>query len=98
VLDYVLDFTLWLGGDTISTVTSSASGVTVDSAIVNSIALTVTENGFSRTVAVGNAVVLWLSGGTEATPGKVDLRIVTAGARQRDVSIRMLPRSSSLRR
>lgn len=94
VLDYVLDFSVWLAGDTLSTVTATGTGVTVASATVNVSTLTITENGVSRTVAAGNAVVLWLSAGVESVPARVQVRIVTAGARTRDVLVRVLPRSS----
>ena len=98
VLDYVLDFSAWLNSDTLSAVTSAATGVTVGSALVNISTLTVYENGVSRTIAAGKAIVLWLSGGVEAVPGTIDLRIITTGARTRDIAIRVLPRSSRLRR
>ncbi len=69
VLDYVWDWTSWLGGDdsiTAHTVTTPAvdDGVTIDSSTVD-----------------GGKVTVWLSGGTARQAYDVTCRIVTAGGR-----------------
>lgn len=97
VLDYVLDYSNWLGEDTISTVTPVASGVTVDAALINTGVLTIDDNGFTRTIGIGKAVVVWLSGGVDMTQGFVDLHVQTMGGRKRDWSIKVSTRSSKLR-
>lgn len=69
VLDYTFDWADWLGTDTITahTVTASAAGVTVASSAV-----------------VGAAVVAWLTGGTAGTAATVTCHITTAAGRQDD--------------
>lgn len=68
VLDYTIDWSTWLGSDTIS-----SSDWVVDSGI--------TENSASNTTT---AATIWLSGGTAGTAYAVTNRIVTAGGRTED--------------
>ena len=74
VLDYQLDWTARLGGDTISTSTwLIASGdITIDSD--------------SNTTTV---TTVWLSGGTADTTVVVTNRIATSGGRTMDQSVRL---------
>ena len=70
VLDYRVDWTTWLNGDTISSSTFTvATGLTKDSQ--------------SNTTT---AATVWLSGGTAGTRYLVTNRIVTAGNRTEDRS------------
>lgn len=65
VLDYVWDWSAWLGADTISTHTvTAATGLTVTSA-----------------THTNTAVTVWLSGGSAGTNYRVTCRIVTVGGR-----------------
>ena len=68
VLDYTIDWTLWLDSDTISTsVWSADSGITIDSSSSDTTSATV-----------------WLSGGTAGTVYMVTNRITTAAGRTDD--------------
>jgi len=68
VLDYTLDYTLYLDGDTIATsVWSADAGITVDS-----------ENETTTKATV------WLSGGTAGNTYRVTNTITTAGFRTDD--------------
>jgi len=68
ILDYTVDWTLWLDSDTISTSAWSAeSGITVDSSSSSTTSATV-----------------WLSGGTAGTVYMVTNRITTAAGRTDD--------------
>ncbi len=70
VLDYTIDWSLWLATDTISASTWTAeTGITV-SAI-----------GYTDTTAT-----VWLSGGTAGTTYRVTNRITTAGGRITELS------------
>lgn len=97
VLDYALDFSDWLGvGEVLSSVSASAaSGITIGSSpapAVNAGSLTVThEDGAIRTVAPGEAAVLWLSGGTTGQRYVVTVTC-TSGARtvQRSFEVRVV--------
>lgn len=71
VLDYSIDWTVWLGSDTIST-----SAWTVPSGL--------TKDSDSKTTLITTA---WLSGGTAGTDYIVTNRIVTAAGRTEDRSI-----------
>ena len=71
ILDYTVDWELWLGSDTISTSSWSAdSGITV---------VTSTNSTTSATV--------WLSGGTAGEVYNITNRIVTAGGRTDDRTV-----------
>lgn len=95
VEDAILDFSLWLAGSTLNTLSVvSATGVTVDSNVINSGPLTVSENGVERTIATSNAVVLRLSGGTAGVVGQVAVRVIALSGRQRDVSFKVVARPS----
>ena len=73
VLDYVVDWTTWLNGDTIATsVWTVPSGITQDSE---------SESTTSATV--------WLSGGTVGETYQLVNRITTAGGRTEDRTIRI---------
>jgi hypothetical protein len=73
-LDYSIDWTAWLAGDTIST---SAWTIPSDSGIV----------GHTQTILTGNHTITWLSGGTPGGPYRITNRIVTAGARTDERSL-----------
>ena len=74
VLDYVWDWTSWLGDDTIATTTiTAADGITVDSS-----------------ATVGPLVTVWLSGGTAGTTYPVTCRITTDGGRTEDRTSRFI--------
>ena len=65
VLDYTIDWSTWLGSDTISTSSWTVeSGITKDS-----------DNNTTTTATI------WLSGGTAGTDYTVTNTIVTAGGR-----------------
>jgi len=71
VLDYIWDWSDWLGSDTISSSTVTApTGLTVDS-----------ESNTTTTATV------WLSGGTAGEDYDVVNRIITAGGRTEDRTI-----------
>lgn len=73
VLDYTIDWSLWLDaiGDTlVSASVETATGITCDSSSV-----------------VGKTVVMWLSGGSEGQTHQVTCRVVTTGGRTDDRSI-----------
>jgi len=71
VLDYRIDWSTWLGADTISIVTWSVpTGITKVSSSNDSTSATI-----------------WLSGGTAGTIYEVTCRIVTAGGRTDDRTI-----------
>ena len=71
VLDYVIDWSDWLDGDTISTSTWTVpSGITKDS-----------------DTKTTTATTIWLSGGTVGTKYAVVNHIVTAGGREDDRTI-----------
>lgn len=77
VLDYVVDWTTWLGTDTIVTSTWTVpAGITKDSD--------------SKT---NTAATIWLSGGTENTDYACVNRITTAGGRTEDQTITIKCRS-----
>lgn len=72
VLDYSIDWSAWLGTDTIatSTWTDATAGITVNS------------NSFTTT-----ATKVWLSGGTAGQQYRLTNRITTAGGRTDDRTI-----------
>ena len=73
VLDYVVDWTTWLNGDTIATILWTVpAGITQDSE---------SESTTSATV--------WLSGGTVGETYQLVNRITTAGGRTEDRTIRI---------
>ena len=68
VLDYLFDWSDWLGADTIASHTvTAAAGLTVDS-----------------TEATTTTVTAWLSGGTDGASYAVTCHIVTAAGREDD--------------
>ena len=73
-LDYILDWSEWLGADTISTASweASPSGITVAS-----------------TTTTTTLAAVWLSGGVHGTDYDVRCRVVTAGGRTDDRTIRL---------
>ncbi len=76
VLDYEIDWSAWLGTDTISSSTWTVpSGLTEDSS---------TNTTTTATI--------WLSGGTEGTRYEVVNHIVTAGGREEDRTIQIVVR------
>lgn len=97
VLDYVLDFSAWLGaGEVLSSVTATATaGITIGSSpapAVNAGSLTVEQDdGSPRTIAAGEAAVLWLSGGSVGQRYAVTVTC-TSGARtvQRSFEVRVV--------
>ena len=74
VLDYTIDWSSWLGDDTIS-----ASSWTVPSGL--------TKDSDSNTTT---AATVWLSGGTEGVIYTVTNQITTAGGRTDERSIKIL--------
>lgn len=73
VLDYKIDWSSWLGTDTITASSWTAEdGITIDS------------NEFDDT-----ETVVWLSGGTEGYRYVVTNHITTAGGREDDRSIKI---------
>ena len=70
VLDYTLDWSLWLNGDTISTATWT-------------VPMGITSALETKTTTV---TTIWLSGGTAGTEYTVAVRVVTAGGRTEDRS------------
>lgn len=76
VLPYSINWTTWLGGETITASTwTVAEGITKDS------------DSFSGTVAI-----IWLSGGTAGTDYLVTNHVTTDGGREDDRSILILVR------
>ncbi len=74
-LDYTIDWSQWLvSGDTISTSTWTVPA-----------GLTQGTNGTSNTTTTAT---IWITGGTVATPYDLRNRIVTAGGRTDDRTIR----------
>lgn len=71
VLDYIVDWSDWLGSDTIS-----SSSFTVPTGL--------TEDSDSNTTTTAT---VWLSGGTPGEDYEVTNRIVTAGGRTEDRTI-----------
>lgn len=73
ILDYAIDWTSWLNDDTISTVTWTV------------------PSGITKTAQSNNASVstIWLSGGTSGVEYSVTCRIVTAGARTDERTIKI---------
>lgn len=88
VLDYIIDLSSWLAGDTITTVTASCvqGDVVIDSAEVNATAFDVREPYGSRTIGARSAVIVWLSAGTLNTTAQVTAHLVTAAGRESDKS------------
>ncbi len=83
ILPFIVDFTDWLAGDTLTAHSIVQSvGVTVDSSNISAVPLVVDEYG---TIAADKCVVLWLSGATVGAAGKLVLR-VNAGTARRDVT------------
>lgn len=73
VLDYTIDWSDWLGTDTISAVSWTVeAGITKDS------------EGNTTTSAT-----IWLSGGTAGTSYEVTCHITTAGGREDDRTLRI---------
>lgn len=71
VLDYDIDWSTWLGADTIADVDWTAdTGITIAS------------DSFTTTIAT-----VWLSGGTAGTTYNVTCHITTAGSREDDRTI-----------
>ena len=71
VLDYLFDWSDWLGADTIASHTvTAAAGLTVDS-----------------TEATTTTVTAWLSGGTDGASYAVTCHIVTAAGREDDRTV-----------
>ena len=71
VLDFVIDWSQWLGDDTIAASTwIMPSGITENS------------SQFSNTTAT-----IWVAGGTDGTLYSITNRITTASGRQRDQSV-----------
>lgn len=74
VLDYLIDWSAWLGADTIATCTWTVpTGITKDS-----------DSHTTTTTTV------WLSGGTAGAQYTVANRITTAGGRTEDRSLSIL--------
>lgn len=86
VLDYIADLSDWLGpGETLASVTAVADiGLTVLSSpapAVNASPLTVTlADGSEKTIATGEAAVIWLSGGTAGSRYDVTLTCPVANS------------------
>lgn len=74
VLDYALDWTDRLAGDTIASST----------AVLDSGDVTIDSQGYSSAVHT-----VWLSGGTAGTVAHITMRIVTAAGRTYDESLKI---------
>lgn len=73
VLDYYLDFTNWVpAGDTINVITTTATGITVDSSAVT---------------GAGKFIQLWCSAGAAGTLANVIVRVTTVGGRTDDRTV-----------
>jgi len=90
-LDYVIDLSEWLAGDTIASVVAATEegDVEIDSYAPNLAPLVVTERHRQRALPERSAIILWLSGGT--VPSRVSARCTTVTGRRKDTSFRTLP-------
>lgn len=68
VLDYTINLSSWLVGETITSITVKSVGVIVD----------------SSSIVTGNKVVLWVSGGYTNSPASVTVRFTTSAGRTDD--------------
>ena len=88
-LDYIVDFSDWLAGDTLSAVTSEVVGATVTSCTVNVAPLSIEGYG---TISVGTAVITWLQGGATGVNGHLKLHVTTLAGREDDFSFQLVTR------
>lgn len=88
-LDYIVDLSDWLSGDTLSAVSYEVSGATVTSCTVNVAPLSVEGYG---TINPGTAVITWLQGGVTGVNGHLKLRVTTAGGREDDFTYQLVTR------
>lgn len=88
-LDYIVDLSEWLSGDTLSAVSAEAVGATVSSCTVNAAPLTIEDYGV---INVGTAVVTWLQGGTTGVGGHLKLHVTTNGGREDDFTYQLVTR------
>ena len=97
VLDYIADLSDWLGpGETLASVAASAdTGLTVlgsPAPAVSSSPLTVTlADGSEKTIATGEAAVIWLSGGAVGSRYDVTVTCAVTG------SVRVVQRTFQVR-
>ena len=78
VLDYTVDWSTWLGADTIVSATWAVpAGITQDSV-----------------AATTTTTTIWLSGGTSGTNYTIGVRIVTTDGRTKDESFTIRMRQS----
>lgn len=84
-LDYLLDFTKWLGADSISSVTSNPlrGGVIVQSVEKNTSQLI--DNG--KTIEPNKAVTVWIYGGVPGAVARVRVTITTLAGRTKSVTL-----------
>lgn len=99
VLDYIADLSDWLGpGETLASATAVAdAGLTVLSSpapAVNAAPLTVTlADGSEKTIAAGEAAVIWLSGGSAGSRYDVAVTCTVSGSQrvaQRTFQVRVV--------
>ena len=88
-LDYIVDLSDWLAGDTLSAVTSEVVGATVTSCTVNVAPLSIEGYG---TINVGAAVITWLQGGATGVNGHLKLHVTTLAGREDDFSFQLVTR------
>jgi len=88
-LDYIVDLSEWLSGDTISAVSHEVSGATVNSCTVNAAPLSIVDYG---TINSGTAVITWLQGGVTGVNGYLKLHVTTAGGREDDFTYQLVTR------
>lgn len=88
-LDYIVDLSKWLSGDTLSAVSYEVSGATVTSCTVNVAPLSIEGYG---TINVGTAVITWLQGGTTGVNGRLKLHVTTLAGREDDFSFQLVTR------
>jgi len=88
-LDYIVDLSKWLSGDTLSAVSYEVSGATVNSCVVNVAPLSIEDYG---TISAGKAVVTWLQGGATGVNGHLKLHVTTVAGREDDFTYQLVTR------
>ena len=88
-LDYIVDLSDWLAGDTLSAVTSEVVGATVTSCTVNVAPLSIEGYG---TISARTAVITWLQGGATGVNGHLKLHVTTLAGREDDFSFQLVTR------
>jgi hypothetical protein len=84
-LDYLINFTRWLGDDTIASVSADVMKGTVTTHDIERNAEQLIDNGV--TIDPFKAVKLWIAGGTHISSARVRVTIVTAQGRAKSVNL-----------